>query len=339
MRADRLVAIVLLLQVHGRLTATDLAERLETSERTIRRDLDALCAAGVPVYAQRGRNGGWELLGGHRVDLSGLTTDEARALFLATAPGATGELGQEVGQGLAAVRRKLLAALPEPLRAHATAAGSAILVDSSRWGPTPPTRDHGAGADGAHLEALRRAVCDGRQVVLRYEPPGRPAEDRRLHPYGLVCKRGVWYLLAGGPTGLRTYRLSRVRAVTVTDETAERPAGFDLARVWADVQLGLSRRTPTPVATEVAVTPAGRRRLEVIGAWWPIDEVGTGGDGREVVVIRFPTPELAAAELATLGEDVEVLSPAAVRNELARIGRRLLARYAAAEPVAEQPPP
>ncbi len=341
MRADRLVAIVLLLQVHGRLTAPQLAEHLETSERTIRRDLDALCVAGVPLYSRRGRGGGWQLLGGHRIDLSGLTAGEAEALFVATAPGASGWLAPGVAQALGAARRKVLAALPEPLRDTVRAATSAVLVDPSGW------RRGAAGRPGAptgtgepvdpHLDALRAAVLSGAQVVLRYEPPGRPAEDRRLHPYGLVCKQGTWYLVAGAAAGLRTYRLSRVRAVTVTGDQAERPDGFDLARAWADVQEGFAHEVEPDLAVDVAATPAGRRYLEaVVGAWWPVEEVGTEPDGRCRLRVRFPDPRLAAAELVRLGDDVEALAPEVVRAELAAAGRRLVTRYGA--PSVPSPP-
>ena len=330
MRADRLVAIVLLLQVRGRMTAADLAERLEASERTIRRDLEALCMAGVPLYSQRGRGGGWALLGGHRIDLSGLTAGEAQALFLATGPGSAAELGPGVDQGLAAARRKVLAALPEPLRAQVDAAGTAILVDPSRWARPPDGGEHArvGAVDEPHLDVLREAVLAGVQVVLRYEPPGRPAEDRRLHPHGLVNKRGVWYLLATAPAGLRTYRLSRVRSVAVTDDAAERPAGFDLAEAWAGVRRRLSARSPVPVVVELAVAPAVLSRLQaMVGAWWPVEEGEPGDDGRARATVRFPNAAVAAAELSPLADHAEVVSPAEVRAELAEVGRRLVRRY------------
>ena len=335
MRADRLVAIVLLLQVHGRMTAADIAERLETSERTIRRDLDALCVAGVPVYPQRGRGGGWALLGGHRIDLTGLTADEAQALLLATDPG-TGTLGPGFAEGLAAARRKVLAALPEGLRDRVDAAAGAVLVDRTRWG-----RGAVPGGPGAveHLAALRRAVLAAHQVVIVYEPPGRPAEERRVHPLGLVCKREVWYLVATAPAGLRTYRLSRMREVVVTEDPVVHPDGFDLAEAWAGIQRSLSERMPAAVPVEALVAPSAVRRLRAtVGSWWTVEELTPGelpaeeGDDRLAVRIRFPTVGAAAAELAGFGDQVEVRSPPEVRAELADRGRRLLARYGPSEP-------
>jgi predicted DNA-binding transcriptional regulator YafY len=330
-RADRLVAIVLLLQVHGRMTASEIAGRLETSERTIRRDLDALCTAGVPVYPQRGRGGGWTLLGGHRIDLTGLTADEAQALLVAADSGSA-TLGPGFGEGLAAARRKLLAALPEVLRQRVDAAAGAVIVDRTRWGPADPgdgdrpaTESTG---DPQHLTALRRAVLSGLQVVVLYEPPGRAAEERRLHPHGLVCKRGVWYLVATAPAGLRTYRLSRVRSVRVTEDPVAQPEGFDLARAWADMQRRFSSQLATPVVVEADVEPSALRRLRAtVGAWWPVEEAGRGPRGRVRVRLRFPHACLAATELLALGEHLEVVTPEEVRAELAATGLRLAERY------------
>lgn len=332
MRADRLVAIVLLLQTHAQMTVADLAERLEASERTIRRDLEALSFAGVPVYAQRGRGGGWRLLGGHRIDLSGLTADEALALLLATDSG-TATLGPETASGLVAARRKVLVALGEPLRSQVEAAASTELVDPTRWGRRADLSSDPFGAgegpdEIAHLGALRAAVRARRQVIVGYEPPGRAVEERRLHPHGLVCKRGVWYLVASAPAGLRTYRLSRVRAVEVTDDQAETPADFDLARSWAEIQQGLSSRVPAPVVVEVEADGFSLRRLRAtVGAWWPIDAGVPDASGQTRVTLRFPNVEIAAHELVPFGEGLRVNAPEEVRAALGALGARLVARY------------
>lgn len=334
MRADRLVAIILLLQVHGRMTAPEIAERLETSQRTIRRDLDALCMAGVPLFPQRGRNGGWSLLGNHRIDLTGLTADEAQALLLATDTGST-TLGPGFADGLAAARRKLMAALPAELRDRVQAVAGTVLVDRTRWGPggavvTGNGRVADTAGDGRHLAALRRAVLAGRQAVVVYEPPGRPAEERRLHPHGLVSKRGVWYLVATAPAGLRTYRVSRVRSVEVTDQPVTQPEGFDLAEAWAGIQRRFSELAPATVTVAADVTPAAVGRLRgSVGRWWAVEESGPGGGGRVRVEMRFPSVRTAATELVGHSEDVEVLAPPEVREELADMGRRLIERYAA----------
>ncbi len=338
MRADRLIAIVLTLQARGRCTAAELARQLEMSERTIRRDLEALCTAGVPLYSERGRGGGWTLLGGHRIDLSGLTVGEAQALFTATGPGSATALGPGFAEGLAAARRKVLAALPEPLRAQVEAAGSALLVDPSPWGRSSSATLEAPAAEGPCLETLREAVLAGVQVVLSYEPPGRPAEDRRVHPHGLVCKRSVWYLVATTPAGLRTFRLSRVRSVAVTEEPVERPPGFDLAATWAEVGQLMSARAPAQLAVQVAVESDWLARLQaMVGAWWPVKQTGMAEDGRATVTIRFASISIAAAELVRLSDHAEVLTPEAVRAEMAAIGQRLILRYGEPPPRAIPP--
>ena len=335
-RADRLVAIVLLLQVHGRMSASEIAERLETSERTIRRDLDALCVAGVPLYPQRGRGGGWSLLGGHRIDLSGLTADEAQSLLLAADSGSA-TLGPGFTDGLAAARRKLVAALPEVLRDRVQAAADLVLIDRTHWAPFDAAPAEGAARSGSqsardarHLAALRRAVLSGRQAVVLYEPPGRPAEERRLHPHGLVCKRGVWYLVATAAAGLRTYRISRVRSVHVTDEAVSQPEGFVLADAWARIQRQFSDRVETPVVVEAELPGSSLRRLRAtVGGWWPIEDAGRTDDGRLRVRMQFPSTRIAASELIGLTDHLEVVSPDEVRAELAAMGLRLAERYGA----------
>jgi predicted DNA-binding transcriptional regulator YafY len=322
MRADRLVAIVLLLQTHGQLTAGDLAERLETSERTIRRDLDALSFAGVPVYAQRGRGGGWALLGGYRTDLSGLTTDEARALMLVAGPNALAGVGVE--PKVKSAVRKLIAALPATVQAEAAAAQDAVLVDPVAWGRK------GEAHPTAQLDVLRDAVVRGVQVDITYAKPREAAQSRRVHPFGLVSKGGTWYLLAGAAAGLRTFRLSRVKAVAMTDEPVERPDNFDLAEAWDQVQRELPGRLGT-VAVELRVDPEVLPWLRrAIAGWGTLDpsESERAGRGRwPQYTATFPHPSAAAAELVRFGARVEVVSPDDVKAELLRLGRELVKAY------------
>ncbi|MDQ1449379.1 MAG: hypothetical protein QOC79_2350, partial [Actinomycetota bacterium] len=220
MRADRLVAVLMLLQTRGRITAAEVATELEISERTARRDLDALAMAGLPVYSQPGRNGGWQLLGGARTDLSGLNAAEARALFLVAGPSpATPELK--------AALRKLVRALPEPFRADAQAASTAVVVDPNAWGRATPTRP-----PPRHLDALQHAVIEGEQLELAYVARDRASTTRIVHPLGLAAKGSVWYLVADTEAGLRTFRVDRVTSAERTGEKAIRPDGFDLAEAW-----------------------------------------------------------------------------------------------------------
>ena len=221
-RADRLVATLLLLQRRPRVTAGEVAAELEVSERTARRDLQALSTAGIPVYAQPGRGGGWSLVGGARTDLSGLTAAEARALFRVAGPAA------DATSELRAALRKLVQALPETFRAEAEKAANAVVLDPAHWGGRAP-------ATPPHLEALQRAVIEGVQVRLGYADRAGSVTERTVHPLGLVSKGTVWYLVADTEAGRRTFRVWRVRSVELTDQPAVRPPGFDLATAWREV--------------------------------------------------------------------------------------------------------
>ncbi len=312
MRADRLVAVLLILQAKGRITAAELAGELEVSERTARRDLEALALAGIPVYSQAGRGGGWSLVGGARTDLTGLTAAEARTLFMVAGPSAAAT------PQIKAALRKLMRALPEPLRAEAESAAAAVVLGPTRWDrtSTPPPE---------HLDVLQRAVVDAVQVRLRYAGRDRPETERVVHPLGLVAKASVWYLVAGTDAGLRTFRLSRVRAVTLTDEPADRPAGFDLAETWKTIVDTIDERRVwfrAHVLADPEVVPWLRGAF---GARAVIGEEATGG--RAAVEIRSWSAHTVASELVGFGAQIEVVSPREVRDELARLGAALTETY------------
>ncbi|MBW0271099.1 transcriptional regulator [Nocardia sp. MH4] len=308
MRADRLVATLLLMQARGRVTAAEVATELEVSVATARRDLEALSAAGIPVYPQAGRGGGWSLVGGARTDLSGLTAGETRALFLLAGPAA--QAAPEVKSAL----RKLVRALPQTFRADAAAAADAVVVDPARWGrpdPEPP----------AVLPLLQRAVVDRRQVRMEYSRAGERTV-RVVHPWGLVEKETVWYLIAGTERGRRTFRLDRVGAVTVLDETADRPADFDLSAEWARIVTRMEQRRAAVAATVlVSATLAPiladqqGRNCTLLG---PVD------DGRVQASVTADTAKMVARQLAGWGADVEVVGPPEVRAELVALGTELV---------------
>ena len=232
MRADRLVATLLTLQARGRVTAAQLAEELEVSVATARRDLEALSAAGIPVYPQAGRGGGWQLLGGARTDLSGLSAGEARALFLLVGPAAS------VDPEAKAALRKLVRALPETFRTDAQAAAEAIVIDAGEWGrprDEPPTL----------LPELQTAVVERRRVRIRYAAWNREPADRLVDPWGLVQKHGHWYLLGAVDGTERTYRVDRMLDVAVTEEHASRPDDLDLVEIWERVTTEVDRQRAT----------------------------------------------------------------------------------------------
>ena len=317
MRADRLIAVLLLLQTRGRVTAAEVAHELEVSPRTARRDLEALGTAGVPVYSSAGRGGGWSLVGGARTDLTGLTVDEARSLFLAAGSSTA------TSPGAQAALRKVLAALPAPLRDGARAAGTAIVVDPATWDSTPPP-------EPPHLDALRAAVLDGRQVVLGYAGRAKPPSTRTVSPLGLVTKSGVWYLVAATGDGVRTFRVGRVTDVAVTEVPVVRPEGFDLATAWQESAAAVETRRGQ-VAVQAVVEPAIVSRLRSLlgvrlrmGAARP--------DGRVEVEVTGPAVAFVAAELSRFGSRLEVTGPAEARRHLAELAGELRRLYGAAEP-------
>jgi len=319
MRASRLLSIMMLLQNRGRLSAETLAAELDVSIRTIYRDIDQLSAAGVPVYAERGRDGGFQLLDGWRTRLTGLTAAEAQALFLAGLPGPAAELG--LGEAMASAQLKLLSALPAGWQGDAQRVGARFHLDPAGWFRTTGNTEH--------LTEIAAAVWDERRLSLRYES-WTGAVERRLDPLGLVLKSGTWYLAARAGRDIRTYRLSNIRALNVTAERFARPPGFDLARYWAEAterfEAGLMRDT-----AELRASPRGLTRLRLLSAALAeaADKAGTEPDAQGWVRVTIPIESIdhAAQELLKLGCEAEVLAPDALRAALGEAVRRMAALY------------
>ena len=315
MRADRLVAILLLLQQRGQVTAAEVAAELEVSERTARRDLEALGTAGVPIYSRAGRNGGWQLVGGARTDLSGLNAAEARALFLVAGPSSAAT--PEVKAAL----RKLVRALPEPFRPEAEAASTAVVVDASGWDRETHTRPA-----PHHLDALQQAVVRGEQVELDYVARDRVASRRVVHPLGLATKGHAWYLVADTDAGLRTFRVDRVTGVEPNGAPVVRPEAFDLAAAWRMITDEVDqKRAPVHARGTIVADAIGLLRM-MFGTRVRIGPAGA--DGRVEIEVRGAHVPALAGELAGLGGRVDIVEPPEVRDELARIGAELTARYA-----------
>jgi predicted DNA-binding transcriptional regulator YafY len=324
MRADRLVATLLLLQARGRVTAAELAGDLEVSVATARRDLEALSTAGIPVYPQPGRGGGWSLVGGARTDLSGLSAPEAQALFLLVGPAAAVS-----GEAKAALR-KLVQALPRTFRADAEAAAGATMIDPTRWGERDRPRP-------AMVDLLQGAVVRRRKVRLAYTNARRERTDRVVDPWGLVDKDDVWYLVAGTDRGRRTFRVDRIVNAEPTGEPSERPDDFALATAWDEVVGEVEERrsrTWATVLVEERFVPILRDHF---GRHCDTD--GRAADGRARLRVSAPTPLDIARTLAGWGALVEVEGPPAVRAELGRIGAELAGRYAGAAGAARPPSP
>ncbi len=311
MRADRLVAVLLLMQSRGRVTAAELAHELEVSVATARRDLEAMSVAGIPVYPQPGRGGGWSLVGGARTDLSGLSATEAQALFLLVGPAAA------VSDEAKAAMRKLVRALPHTFRADAEAAASSTMIDPTRWGERDRRRPE-------MVDLLQAAVIRRRKVRLTYTNSARQRSERLVDPWGLVDKDDIWYLIAGTERGQRTFRVDRIVGTETTDEPANRPDDFTLAEAWDEVvgEVELRRsRTWATVLIEERFVPILRDHF---GRHCHTEDVR---GGRARVRLAAPNPLDIARNLAGWGSMIEVLEPDSVQAELARIGTELASLY------------
>ncbi|MGW2293686.1 helix-turn-helix transcriptional regulator [Streptomyces violaceorubidus] len=325
MRAARLIKMVLLLQSRPTMTAAELARELEVSERTVTRDAQALSEAGVPVYSERGRAGGYRLIGGYRTRLTGLARGEAEALFLSGVPGPLREMGLE--DAASAARLKVSAALLPSLRDASRTAAQRFHLDAPNWFREPETPEL--------LPAVADAVWDDRRVTARYRR-GTDEVVRELEPYGLVLKAGVWYLCArvagaGGDGPFRVYRIDRFTAVDPGGERFVRDDAFDLPAFWAEraeqfarsilraeVVVRLSERGVRALPHTVDA-PAAREALEAAGA--------PDAAGWVTVALPVESEDVAHEQLRGLGPEVEVLAPPTLRERFARDARRLARLY------------
>ncbi|MDC0710413.1 WYL domain-containing protein [Stigmatella sp. ncwal1] len=316
MKSSRLLALLLVLQRRGTAKASELAEELEVSVRTLYRDVAALMAAGVPVWTEPGPHGGIRLVEGWRTRLDGLTADEANALFLFGAPQAMADLG--LATVAVSARAKVDATLPKELRGRASRIRERFLLDAPGWFSRTEPLDA--------LPAVAEAVWEGRRLDLQY---GAPPKRRRVDPFGLVLKAGTWYLVARHEQSLRTYRISRIHRAEARVETFTRPTGFDLAAWWAESSAAFDRSlltyrcrarlSPHAQALLRSVIPhdAVRRMLEEAGA--------PDAEGWRTVDLQLEGEDVAADQLAGLGGGIEVLEPLSLRRRLQEVGTRMAA--------------
>jgi predicted DNA-binding transcriptional regulator YafY len=321
MRASRLLSLLLLLQIRGRMTAQQLAGELEVSVRTIYRDAEALSAAGIPLYGEAGHAGGYQLLGGYRTRLTGLTAAEAEALFLSGLPGPAAELG--LGSVLAAATLKLRAALPASLRESADRLTERFYLDAPGWYRRPE--------DVPHLPAVASAVWDRQVIQVTYRRWREPAEvTRRLEPHGLVLKAGTWYVVARCDGAMRTYRVDQIVAATPCGCGFTAEPGFDLAGYWHGYLADFHRQLHTGHAV-IRLSDNGVRRMRHLLSAAAVAAVQTAGvaDAGGWVRARVPieSADLALADFLRLGADIEILEPAELREQAARTIRAMVAIY------------
>ncbi|MBU2664760.1 WYL domain-containing protein [Actinoplanes bogorensis] len=310
MRADRLVALVLLLRRHGRLSATVLARELEVSTRTVLRDIEALSAAGVPVYAERGRRGGFALMPGFRTELTGLTPDEGLALLVAGSQRGTQTFG--LGSALASALLKVVDALPDSHPGAAPDAVERLLVDPRADLLARPTAAEEDVPD-AVMAAVRRAVLDGRKLRLHYASAGQDPRWRTVDPIGLVSVHGQGYLLATTSGADRTFRLSRIVEAEELAESADRPGRVDLARAWRERSTRF-REGGDQVVVLVRIDPA--RRAELTGTALAVRAEEAGPDGWLRLEVTFQDGRHAEWALWQLGVAAEAVSPPWLRTAL-----------------------
>jgi predicted DNA-binding transcriptional regulator YafY len=319
MRASRLVNVLLLLQTRGGLTAAELARELEVSMRTIYRDVEALSVAGVPIYADRGPHGGIRLVEGYRTRLTGLTNEEAKALFLSGMPGPAAQLG--FGTVVVAARLKILAALPPELRARATRISERFHLDAPGWFQVPE--------EVPHLEALAEAVWEERRVAVEYQREDRVVA-RVLEPLGLVLKAGTWYIVARADGQDRTYRVSRFVSAQLQPERFERPSDFDVAGFWAESIAAYERELPRIEVTvrirhdEVAFLTevAGSRQVELA-----LGSAVAEPDGRLRLTLTYEDLDHASGPMLRLGGHAEVVAPEELRAGVLEAARGIVRDY------------
>ncbi len=324
MRAERLVSIVLLLQTRGRMTAQELAQRLEVSERTIYRDLSALSLAGVPVYAERGPGGGCALVEGYRTTLTGMNEAEVRTLLISSAPGPLADLG--LGGAFEAAFLKLLAAVPASHRETAERMRQRVHLDAASWGHS--------GEVEPHLAAIHEAVWHERRLQLTYRKSTGELVERIVDPLGLVAKASVWYLVGSVSGELRVFKVSRVRAVQLLEEPCQRPSDFDLASYWAESSARFKASWSTYPVT-VRASPQFVALLPQIfgdGAFTLLERAGPpDAEGWTTLVLTFDSFDSALGRVISFGTWAEVIEPPELRAQLVRLAQQLVAFYAERE--------
>jgi len=320
MRASRLLSMLMLLQLRGRMTAEALAAEFEVSVRTVYRDADHLSASGVPIYADRGPGGGFALLEGYRTRLTGMTPDEAEALIFAGLPMTADDLG--LGSEATAARLKFLAALPSE-----TSEAARRVSDRFHFDPSPWHRRRSASTET--LRSLARAVWEGRRLRLVYES-WKGSSVQVVEPLGVVLKAGDWYFMAIRRTRPAIYRLDKIEALTVLDETFDRPADFDLTAAWRDAVASFEVSLRRGKAT-LRVRPEAMGRLDVLGADMadPVRAALPDADGVRQAQVDIEGVRHAAELLLGFADTIEVLAPPELRVELRRRSQAVTALYAA----------
>jgi predicted DNA-binding transcriptional regulator YafY len=307
MRGDRLVSILLLLQTHGQMTAKELAERLEVSERTIYRDMDALSGTGIPVVAERGKNGGWSLLEDYQTDLTGLKESEIRAIFVSPSAHLLDDLG--LTRTSEEARNKLIASLPSIYRENAKDVWNRIHIDTSSWRKQKEKT--------ASFEVIKETIWKEHKLRITYQRADGNTDDRTVSPLGLVAKGDLWYLIASKENGdIRNYRASRIQSAVPLEETFERPKNFNLAQYWNSSTKTFIKKLPS-YEVKVEVTPSTLSRLTFSGRFARVLEIGDRSNMEWIpVTLSFDTEEEAKGYLLGFADQVKVIEPKELHQKI-----------------------
>ncbi|WP_420644230.1 helix-turn-helix transcriptional regulator [Candidatus Leptofilum sp.] len=325
MRADRLISLLMLLQTNGRMTADDLAERLEVSPRTIYRDLDALSSAGVPVYAERGPNGGCMLMESYRTNLTGLNANEVQALFMFTVPGLLADLGADKASEAAML--KLMASLPAPFQQDASFVQERLHLDPAAWFQTEE--------EVPFLPQVQTAVWQNKRLRLNYRRGDGQWVKRLLDPYGLVAKASIWYVVGGIHTSqIQVYRVSRIMEAELTGKGFQRPDGFDLASFWQTWRDRFEAQQNS-LTVELRVPPTSGPLLALVfgeGIVQALQTAPADANGHALLSLTFDSLEGACRQLLGLGTAVEIIAPQTLRAQMLARAQQVTQQYQSATP-------
>ena len=317
MRADRLLSILLLLQVHRRMTSHELAKRLEVSDRTIYRDMEALGSAGIPVMAERGVGGGWSLMEGYQTNLTGLNEREIQTLFLTQPARLLTDLG--LHQASEAALIKLLASLPSISRHDAEYVRQRIHVDVTGW--------HHSEENIVALPTLQQAIWQERKLHFTYRRNDGKSVERLIDPLGLVAKGSVWYLVAVVEGEIRTYRVSRVQAASITDQPCIRPEGFDLAHYWSQSSTNFVANLPRYPVT-LRLRSEVFQDIHRVGRLIRIEQIGPLDQQNWVTIqASFETEEIACAYILSQGVQAEIVEPSELRQKVINLAASVTKFY------------
>ncbi|MDN4075027.1 helix-turn-helix transcriptional regulator [Fictibacillus terranigra] len=306
MRADRLIAILLLLQNKGKLTTKELAEQLEVTPRTVHRDMESLSASGIPVVADRGKSGGWRLLEKYKTNLTGLKANELKSLFISPSVQLLSDLG--ITQDWNDAREKLLASIPASFHQEALDVWDRIHVDTSSWRQSPEKT--------TAFRTLQEAIWEERKLQILYERADGEAKERVVNPLGLVAKGSTWYLIASVNEDIRNYRISRITSAVKTEDAFTRPADFNLAQYWESSTKSFMKALPT-YETEVELSPSIVPRIKFTGRFMQNIKLDAPLNDRWVpATICFDTEQEAAEFILGFSNQVRVIRPENLKQKV-----------------------